>query len=969
MATCTWKLEAYLSAAWVDISSEVLTRNSVNWSWGLGGGTPFDRTSRTGQMTFGLRNDDGAYSPGHGSATGGWQLGVPVKLTETFEGTDHVYRYYVTSINIVPGVYGERSVSVSCADWMDYPAKYPMTMTQLQLSKRADEALTTLAAAMPVSPQATSYEIGTNTFVSIFDTIDDKTRALSEISKLMNSELGSCILRKDKTNGEKLYFENSFHRNGLQELSNIPDPSSDTSFFLQENGDKLLQENGSSLLLDTCSHLSSVNTMNNAIIEYGRDITNFIEVKTTPRHVDTSLITLFSLRQPMAIGSGQTVTIKGKYTEPTSGRPINADPATMVTPTSSDGDYEAWTEFTGTGYGIKTGITSEFTNSLTITTSYGSDSFSHEVQNTSNLSGYITKFIQRGYGLYTWDEVSYQESSSNSQSEFGDFPKTFTQDYKNDMAYGTLFADNIVDANKEPRTVLKKVSFKSTTPELMLAFLTLDIGSIVAIKEDMSGIDGYYYINAVEASMTPTSVASEGFIEWTWILQQFYKINKGLSLYTVELTSDSENLAIDFGYIPELCNINRHSISGWIYPTADASSDSTDPSRVLVATYSDASGFDFVIKNEKKLGYNQVTATTSDVATFETSTDVVTLNQWNHVVVVRDGRNFTTAPLFYVDNVNKPTTTVTAQSLANATDTGSHTFLGNIKTSSWDYTGSFLGKMTNMRIYNNYCLTTDDINDLYNAGRTDYLTCIRPELEFWVPVIYTDRQADYIGSGIAPGKNVIDAVRYYVGKPSATAPSSGKIYTSQPDGTDGIDTYIAVAADTTNYGTANTMKIGSTGLPTAATCRGLLKFDLTKGTNPTDAGSTVVSATLTLTPVTDNSLNGRTLRLYRCKRNWSETQATWNEYSTGNNWQIAGAGGANDRENDIIGSVYVDAHEAVNTPIDITLDVTKVQEWVSGTFSNNGMILKVDTEAFDQFDWGASEGTAAYRPKLVINYV
>jgi hypothetical protein len=976
MTTCTWKLEAYLSAAWVDISADVLTNNPVKWSWGLSGDTFFDRTSRTGYMTVGLRNSTGAYSPGHAGATGGWQLGSPVKLTLTYDGVAHAYRYYVNSINIVPGEFSERSVSVSLVDWMDYPSRYLMTLTPLELYKRADEGLTSLLSALPVAPQSTDFEAGVNTFVSIFDTIKDNTRAMSEISKLINSELGYCVLRKDKTNGETLVFENYLHRNGLQELSNIPSPSSDVFDLLQENGDHLLQENNSLLLLDSAFHVSSESTMNSALIEYGKNIVNFMEAKTTPRHVDTTAITLFTLRQPVKIGSGQTITLKGKYTEPTSGRPINADPSTMITPSSSDGDYEAWSDYTGSGLSAKPGSGTEFTASLSITTDFGSDSFSHSIRNNSLNSGHITKFIQRGYGLYTWDELSYQESSSDSETSYGHSPKSLMQEYMNDISYGTLAAASIVESEKEPRTVLKKVTFKSITEELMLSFLNLDVGSIIEVKENMGAVDGYYYIQSIDAQMSPSSVASNALVEWTWSLRQLYKVGKGLSLYTVQLTSDSENLAIDFGYIPELCNQENRSISAWIYPTADASSDSTDPSRVIVANYSDASGYDFVLKNELKLGYNQA-QTTSDPAAFETSTDAVTLNAWNHIVVTRNANNFTASPLFYVNNVNKVTTTVTAQSTASPVDTGSHTFIGNIKTATWDYTGSFLGKIANVRIYNNYSLTTDDINDLYAAGVTDYQTCIRPELSFMAPAVYTDRLSDYIGGGITPGKNVIDAVRYYVGKPSATAPVSGGTYINQPDETDGIDTYINENAGTSNYGANAVISVGDNSvLDPTKTRRGLLKFDLTLGTSPPPSSATVLAAKIYLTVTASLSGSplayGRPFTGHRLLRNWSESQATWEVYTTGNNWGTEGASAATDRSSSISCSFQAPVGTTVGDVLVADIDLSLVQGWVDGSISNYGLLIIDSDEHSGELGLSfgsANESTVSKRPKIEISYV
>jgi RHS repeat-associated protein len=53
----------------------------------------------------------------------------------------------------------------------------------------------------------------------------------------------------------------------------------------------------------------------------------------------------------------------------------------------------------------------------------------------------------------------------------------------------------------------------------------------------------------------------------------------------------------------------------------------------------------------------------------------------------------------------------------------------------------------------------------------------------------------------------------------------------------------------------------------------------------------------------------------------------------------------------------------------ISLDTAKIQEMVSGAFTNNGFILIADTELNDRFNYKSSDAsTASQRPKLVIEY-
>jgi len=137
---------------------------------------------------------------------------------------------------------------------------------------------------------------------------------------------------------------------------------------------------------------------------------------------------------------------------------------------------------------------------------------------------------------------------------------------------------------------------------------------------------------------------------------------------------------------------------------------------------------------------------------------------------------------------------------------------------------------------------------------------------------------------------------------------------------------------------------------------------------PTSA--VVQSAILSIYVSADYSGATRTLRAYRTLRAWVEAQATWNIYSTGNNWGTAGCSNTTtDREATDIGNVSVIDTLTAGTEVQISLTPAKVQEWISGTLTNNGLLLKVDTESGDAYRYHSHEGaTSNLRPKLVVTY-
>jgi len=193
-------------------------------------------------------------------------------------------------------------------------------------------------------------------------------------------------------------------------------------------------------------------------------------------------------------------------------------------------------------------------------------------------------------------------------------------------------------------------------------------------------------------------------------------------------------------------------------------------------------------------------------------------------------------------------------------------------------------------------------------------------------------------------------------------------YTSQPDATDGIDTFMNNIDSDTNYATS-TIVVGAA--PAGYTGRGLIKFDFTKGTNPIPAYSQILSATLYITPSVDSSGNTRVMSVYRVLRAWTEAGATWNKYDGVNAWGTAGcANTTTDRESTAIGTATILANQTIGVAVPITLTASKVQEWLNGGLTNNGMLLQVATESSDQFRYQSSDtGSETTRPKIIINFI
>ena len=191
------------------------------------------------------------------------------------------------------------------------------------------------------------------------------------------------------------------------------------------------------------------------------------------------------------------------------------------------------------------------------------------------------------------------------------------------------------------------------------------------------------------------------------------------------------------------------------------------------------------------------------------------------------------------------------------------------------------------------------------------------------------------------------------------APVVDPTLTLQPDGTAGEDTRLLSDNADTNYG-MDDLRVGEENDEPARVQRTLIKFDLSDLPSNAD----ISSATLSLYLYTDKCDNARTFRVYRQKRAWVESEATWNIYSTGNSWQTAGGFGADDCEQSDIGNRAMSDSEASEFK-DWSLSPTTK----AGLDLGNGWLIKADTESDDAYRFYSSDyGTAANRPKLVIVY-
>lgn len=193
------------------------------------------------------------------------------------------------------------------------------------------------------------------------------------------------------------------------------------------------------------------------------------------------------------------------------------------------------------------------------------------------------------------------------------------------------------------------------------------------------------------------------------------------------------------------------------------------------------------------------------------------------------------------------------------------------------------------------------------------------------------------------------------------------IYSKQPDETDGIDNFIQSNIATTNSGTSAELRIGESNAATSVR-RTLIKFVLS---GIPSSNVSLLNAQLSLWVNADLSSNARDFKIYRSLRAWLELESTWNVYTTGNNWTSAGADSdGNDTDlSTVWATTNFTATESAGTEKVFTLSLTELLKFIDGTYTNNGWLIKADTETNDAYTLeSSSSATATLRPKLVIQY-
>lgn len=178
-------------------------------------------------------------------------------------------------------------------------------------------------------------------------------------------------------------------------------------------------------------------------------------------------------------------------------------------------------------------------------------------------------------------------------------------------------------------------------------------------------------------------------------------------------------------------------------------------------------------------------------------------------------------------------------------------------------------------------------------------------------------------------------------------------------GYDGLqDTYLNLWEPSKNNGASSRLWVGAPGVMYP-----LLRFDL----SALPSHAHIIKATLQLHQYGSSGSGPARLALsaHRVLRPWDEQAANWDWATTSTRWESRGAIGSTDRQSSTVGVAQL-LQKTGLASVDVT---ALVQGWVSGAYSNNGLLLQGTSDRTLIYYFYASEhSTASLRPGLEIQY-
>ena len=213
---------------------------------------------------------------------------------------------------------------------------------------------------------------------------------------------------------------------------------------------------------------------------------------------------VFTLEHVPAIVQGSSLEFTALYKD-------NAQKKARVGSTAQ-ADPEATTDYLFNT--AEDGSGTDITSQLTVVADFSGNSAVVTVTNNGPLDGFLTFFQLRGLGVYDEAEVIYEAEDTALQAEYGENVRTFDMPYQSDPDVARNTAFYLLALNKSELTVPDRVGFiASGSDSFMRQAILREISDRIHITDPLTAIDGDFFINGIEMSVTP-----EGVLNCAWTI-------------------------------------------------------------------------------------------------------------------------------------------------------------------------------------------------------------------------------------------------------------------------------------------------------------------------------------------------------------------------------------------------------------------------------------------------------------------
>lgn len=483
-------LEIHSGLEWVNISSAI--GGDIEAGYGIENMSIKERISGIGYLKFLLlRRDNLETARGASSVDLDFLTkGLAVRLSLTYGGDTYIkFIGKIDKLQCKTTREKIRYIYVEAVDWMSNCVEAYVSKS-VKTNQNGNTVIAECLEGLPTLA-GMSLDATIENYPYIYDLSNNHTKVLSEFSKVVSSDLGYLLLRKPRKNGEELVYWN---RNRINEVNRAL-PQMDGSYLMTDNagGENfhiLTEDNQRLLANDKFYEAIFENIAKETLYNYGSNYYSGVSLSLSPRKVDNTTVTLYSLPTYIQLNPGETKSsLILRYSDPTQTAEKVAG-YDMITPVITT-DYLMNATSDGSGLDISSNLTVE----ITFYSTYAEVTLT----NTSAIIGYITQFNLRGKGIYTYSKISQRKSDTSLLDVYGERNLELDMPYQGDTNLVNLLTDKVFSICQSPQTDMENLEFFANESDfLMSAFLTLDIGDVIEVINTLDNFQKYMFLKYIK---------------------------------------------------------------------------------------------------------------------------------------------------------------------------------------------------------------------------------------------------------------------------------------------------------------------------------------------------------------------------------------------------------------------------------------------------------------------------------------